>query len=233
MRKLLAILIFFLLLVLGYGYFVYYHAGYLLEKIIASKTNLSATVGELRFDPGQIAIENFQIANPKEAKLPTALKVETISVTAPYKNYLKNPIVIDNIHLEQIYINIQLYDRSQTRGNWQTLIAKMKENTKETSFFSIERETEIKRLLLTNIRIDLILANGQRRMLSPIRRLEFHNISSAEGIPIQKITQAIIQHMMQSIFLEKGLRSLFQAPESLLRGIFSPFFSSADLSTSD
>ena len=189
-------------------------------------------LGAVRFDPGKIVIEDLQIANPKEAQLPTALKVDTLSVTAPYKHYLKNPIVIDDIHLDQIYINIQLYDQSQTRGNWQTLIARMKESPQEKSFFSIERETEIKRLLLTNIRIDLILANGQRRVLSPIRRLEFHNISSAEGIPIQKIVQAIIQHMVQSIFLEKGLKSLFQAPQNILRGIFSPFFGTVDSSHS-
>ena len=228
MKKFLAILVALLLLALGAGYFVYSHAGYFLERIISSQTNLSTTIGNVRFDPGQIVVEDLQIANPKEARLPTALKINTLSVTAPYRHYLKNPVVIDDIHLDQIYINIQLYDRSQTRGNWQTLIARMRENTKERSFFSIERETKIKRLLITNIHIDFISANGQRRMLSPIRRLEFHDISSAEGIPIQKIVQAIIQHMVQSIFLEKGLRSLFQAPQNLLRGIFSPFFGAAE-----
>lgn len=230
MRKWITFLILFVLLIVGATYFAYSQAAYLLQTIISSRTNLSTTIEAVHFNPSQVMINNLQIANPKEAIAPTALKVASLSITAPYNHYLKDPIVIKEIHLDQIDLNIELYNRSQTRGNWQTLMKQMEQKEKKKSFFSIERKTEIKKLLLTTIRIELILANGERRRLSPIRELAFYDISSEEGIPMQEISQAIIKHMLHSIFLEKGLKSLFQAPENLLRGVLSPFFSHQPLS---
>lgn len=223
MRKFLIILSVLIVALFAIGYVVYRNAGTLLERIVSEKTNLQTTIASLNFNPEEIVIKDFQIANPKEAALPVALNVNTLSVKAPYKNYLKNPIVIQDIHLDNIYINIQLYDQSQEQGNWQTLIAQMQEKEQKPSFFAVKRETVIQRLLITNIQIDLILADGSRRMLSPIRKLEFYDISSSEGIPIQKIVQAIIQHMVRSIFLEKGIKSLFRASEGIFRNFFRPF----------
>ena len=66
------------------------------------------------------------------------------------------------------------------------------------------------------------MPSGERRQLSPIPKLEFYAISPEEGDVMQKISQAIIQHIVQAIFREQGLRSLFQAPQGILRG-FVPF----------
>ena len=211
------------LILLLSGYLLYRNADTLLEKIISKKTGLETTVGSLAFQSQEIVLSDFRIANPKEATLPTALRVATLSVKAPYGNYLSQPIAIEEIHLDEIYVNVQLYDQTQTRGNWQTLIRIMNAQEQRANAFSIKREITIRKLLLTTIRVELILADGSRQMLSPIKELVFYDISSSEGIPMQKIMQAIVQHMIRSIFLQKGLKSLFQIPETFLRGIFTPF----------
>jgi len=221
MRKLFGIFFFLIIIVIGLGTLAYFNSAYLLATIISHKTHVPVSIESLDFYKREFTIRDLQMANPKKARLPTALKVETIDVKAPYKHYLKNPIVIDEIHLNNMYINIQIYDKAQTKGNWHTIIDNIQIENK--SPLSVEREAIIKRLLLTNIRIDLILSNGELHHLSPIEKIEFKDITTEKGIPIQEISEIIVQKMMQSIFLEKGLKAIIEAPVDIIRGIF-PFF---------
>lgn len=165
-------------------------------------------------------IDDIMIANPKPARLPAAMRVKSIKVDAPYKQYFEDPILINQIHLDSVYVNIQIYNKDQTEGNWQTLMGNMTVDHK--SPLSVERSALIKKLILTNIQIDLILSDGKLHHLSPIERLEFENISSDKGIPTQEISEIIVQKMMQSIFLQKGLKSIIEAPVDIIKGVI-PF----------
>lgn len=122
--------------------------------------------------------------------------------------------------MTDLYVNIQIYTKDQTKGNWQTISANVAVDHK--SLLSVERQAIIKKLILNNIQIDLILADGTMRSLSPIPRLEFDNITSEKGIPTEEIAEIIIQKMMQSIFLEKGLKLIIDAPVDVIKGVF-PF----------
>lgn len=221
MRKLFGTLCFLVIIAVGLGTLAWLNIAYLLAKGISSKTRASVTIEAVRFHKNALIAHNFQMANPKGARLPTALKVETIGVRAPYTNYLKNPIVIDEIYLDNLYVNIQIYNKSQTEGNWHTIIQNVSQDNE--SPFSIKRKALIKKLRLVNIRIDLILSDGKLRQLSPIQKLEFENITTEKGIPIQEISEIIVEKMIQSIFLEKGLKGIIEAPANIIKGIF-PFF---------
>jgi len=220
MKKLFFILISILIIAAGLGYLAYANSSLIVAEIISNKTKTPVTINRIDFKKESFVVSELQVGNPKKARLPTALKVNTIEVQAPFRNYFGNPIHIEQIHLDDVYVNIQLYNKAQTKGNWQTIMENMVEEHR--SIFSNERVAVIKKLILTNIQIDIILANGDHHRLSPIDRLEFDNISSDEGIPIQEISEIIIQKMMHSIFLEKGLKAIIDAPMNVIKGVF-PF----------
>lgn len=224
MKKLLIILLSLIVIATGIGYLAWSNSTHILSFILSKKIQVPVTVESLDFEKDFFSILQLQVSNPKGARLPTALKVETIDVKAPYKNYIENPIVIEEIHLDNLYLNIQIYDKDQTTGNWHTLLANIQED--HSHLLSIEREALIKKLLLTNIRIDLILSDGKLHELSPIKKIEFDNVTTEKGIPIQEISEIIVQKMMHSIFLQKGLKTIIEAPVNIIKGIF-PFFGDA------
>ena len=165
-------------------------------------------------------IKQLQMGNPKGARLPTALKTEIIAIKSPYRQYFDDPILIDEIHVNQVYVNIELYNKAQTKGNWQTIMKNMDKSSKGS--LSIKRHAIIKKLALTNIQIDLILPNGKIHHLSPIDRLEFYDVHSDKGVPIEQISEIIVQKMMHSIFLQEGLKSIIEAPMDVIKGVL-PF----------
>ena len=221
MGKFFAAIFLILLILLGLGYIVYLKAPDLLSHMISKKTKVPVKIEAVHFKSQEILIDNFVMANPPKATLPNALQVSTIRIAAPYKNYFQNPIIIDEIHLQNIYVNIQIFDQKHTKINWNTIIDNMQND--EKSFFSAKRSALIKKLILTNIMIDLITADGKRQNLPPIKSLEFDNINTEKGFPIQEITEIIIKHMMHTIFKQKALESLFQAPRQFLPMPFRPF----------
>ncbi|QVL56384.1 MAG: hypothetical protein KFB95_04100 [Simkaniaceae bacterium] len=220
MKKIIAILVATILVIAGLGYLAYLNSSMILAEIISKKTMTPVSVKDVIWKKDSFTIDDIMIANPTPARLPTAMRVKSIKVDAPYKQYFEDPILITQIHLDSVYINIQIYNKDQTEGNWQTLMGNMAVDHK--SPLSVERSALIKKLILTNIQIDLILSDGKLHHLSPIERLEFDNISSDKGIPTQEISEIIVQKMMQSIFLQKGLKSIIEAPVDIIKGVI-PF----------
>lgn len=220
MKRVIAILLGILILLGAAGYLAYANSNLILAQIISRKAHLPVTIKKVNYGKDSFVIHELQLANPKEARLPTALKIETIQIDAPYRQYFEDPIVIDQIQVNNSYVNIQIYNKDQTEGNWHTIIQYMSED--RNSPLSVERPALIKKLVLTNIQIDLILADGSMHHLSPIQRLEFDNVSSERGIPIEEISEIIVQKMMGQIFIEKGLKAIIEAPVNIIKGVI-PF----------
>ena len=206
MKKLLTTLCASLFVFIGLLYLAYTISPFLLEKILSHKTHTPVTIQKIEIKKGLFSLSQLEVKNPKDTERPIALKIEKISVQAPFSQYLHNPIVIDQIHLDNVYVNIQIYNKEQTEGNWETLIHNM--GTSGANPIAIERGAIVKKLILTNVQLDLILADGKTHNLSPINRLEFDNIQSEEGISSEEISNIIAKKVMHSIFVENGLQNL-------------------------
>ena len=66
----------------------------------------------------------------------------------------------------------------------------------------------IKKLILTHLTVELVQANGKVQRFPTIQRMEFHNISSETGFPIDEIEKAIFKMMMQELMQKFNLDDL-------------------------
>ena len=222
MKRLLSIALIFILVLIGVGIYGYFNrvkiSSYLLTQAFQVQSSIAAI--DLNVKSSSCTFHHLELKNPKPAKKPTALKVEKITVNAPYLNYVKDPIKIDEIHLDNLLINIEIYNKNRTEGNWQTLLANL--NTDYEGSSSFHRTTKIKNLIFTNIHINIILSDGKSYNLEPIKRLEFQNISSKKGFPMYEVTEIITQRLVQAIFKNAGITLILKAPKTIIKGLL-PF----------
>ncbi|MCB1118120.1 MAG: hypothetical protein KDK50_06035 [Chlamydiia bacterium] len=227
---LISVILFILLLCVGASFYIYPRLPYYLSKNLSEKFQVPVHVNTIDVNKNMILLQGIDISNPKQSTLPTALKVAKTSVEAPLTNYLKKNIVIEQIQLDDIYASIEFYTKGNTEGNWTVLIDNFDSNNKFGS--SQDKQPSgnvlIKKLIMTNINIDLKLYGKDVNRLSPIPRLEFENVGTEEGFPVEEITEIIIQKLIQQIFSLQGLSNMFksviQAPEKAATGILKGLF---------
>ena len=229
---LISFVLFILILCVGASFYIYPRLPYYLSKNLSEKFQVPVHVNAIDVSKETILLKSVDIANPKQSTLPTALKVSKTSVKAPLTRYLKKNIVIDEIQLNDIYASIEFYKKGNTEGNWTVLIDNFDSNN---SFGKSQGEKKqpsgnvlIKKLVMTNITIDLKLYGKDVNRLSPIARLEFENVGTEEGFPVEEITEIIIQKLISQVFSLQGLSNMFktviEAPEKAATGILKGLF---------
>lgn len=201
-------------------YLFYRNAGLILAQIISKETHTPVTINAIDFQQKGFTIENLVIGNPEKAYIPTAFKAEVVKFSSPYQQYLKNHITIDRIEMDNVYINIEFYTEDKLEGNWQSLIENM--GTSHQPSYGGDRQTFIKKLVLNNVQITLILSDGKMHRLSPIPHLEFDDVTSEKGLPVKEISEIIARKMLYSIFREEGLNLIIKIPINVIKKII-PF----------
>lgn len=199
---------------------IYSNSDLILAKIISNKTLTPVTITHIDFHRNSFTIRDLAISNPKDAYIPTAFKAETVVVDASYNQYFKSAIVIDKIEINDIYLNIEFYTEDKMKGNWQGLIENMKASHQDSK--KGKRQAIIKKLILNNVQVNLILSDGKMHRLSPIDRIEFQDVTSEEGIQIEEISEMIARKMVYSILKEERLNLIIEIPLKVIKKIL-PF----------
>ncbi|MEX0962215.1 MAG: hypothetical protein WDZ28_05115 [Simkaniaceae bacterium] len=238
MKKLLyfilTLLIIALLITGIVGSFLYINRVSILSNYLSQKMSTEVSIDKINVESGKITIEKVKIANPSGYTLSTALEVETIIFKAPFSQYFKRHIVLDEVSLQKIYIGIEFKNKALTEGNWTVLISnldtnftttKPKEEHKVKKNFRTSRTVFIKKLLFLETYVDLMLYDDKTpRKLSPIEKIEIDNVSSEEGIPTEEITEVIVHKLMEQITSLKGITNMIlKVPGKAVKTVIAPF----------
>lgn len=186
---------------------------------ISKTTQTPVTINAIDFHRKAFTIQNLVVGNTKEAYIPTAFRAEVVQVETPYSEFLRQSVVIDSIKMDNVYLDIEFYTEDKMNGNWQALINNMKVSDEGSGG---KRQATIKKLVLTNVHVTLILSDGKVHRLSPIPRLEFENITAEEGIPLNEISEIIARKMIYTILSEDGLNLIIKIPLKVIKKIL-PF----------
>jgi len=219
-RIIFAIVLFFVI-VFGAAYYIATGAPAILSAFLSHRIHAEVKVKRLDFKKDAICIRNFIIKNPKKAILPDALKIQHTKITAPYKHYFKNPIEIDEILLEDVYLSILLKKGSKVPCNWHHIFETMEESSGPS--IGPKRSFEIKTLAIKDLRVEVAIAGSKPKTVT-VDKLAFHNIKSDEGLPIEELSHVITQKLVSEIFslgmVKKVAEGFLEAPIDAFKFIF-------------
>lgn len=176
---------------------------------LSEKAKVDVNIETIQLDMENIKVANLAMGNPQQSTLKYALKVQDIDVKAPLMNYLFNPITINQIIMDNVYIGLEFYKAGSTDGNWTYIVANLNEDVPQDSS---GKEVTIKKVTLKNINIELLThQNGAKsRKLQPIKQLEFTNVTSTGGIPASQLANAIMKVTLKEIFSLEGIQNMLQ-----------------------
>lgn len=215
----------------------------MLSNNLSKKLQVEVSIGDMRLTPRTIKVDNFQIGNPSGySSLPKAFSSDTIVVTAPLTEYLQQHIVIDEVHVDGIYLGLEFDSINSTDGNWTVIMSRFQNVTQQEKREASGRKTVlIKKLVFTNISTFLVFnKNGSKiKKLPKIDRLEFYDVNSEGGIPSDQLLNSVLGQMLKSVFekehLKNMLKDVLENPQDvidhtfkLFKGIFGLYLNDAN-----
>ncbi|MDR2539781.1 MAG: AsmA family protein [Chlamydiales bacterium] len=191
---------------------------------LSKKMNVPVQIDDIHLNWNRIDMDKVTIGNPSGSVLPKSFSCDRLFSLAPFTNYLKRHVIIDQIKIDNVYLGLEFKSPLSTDGNWSKIIDQMRSSS--TSTF---RTVFIRKLILTNIDVDLVYISegNSAKRLRHIDRIELNDVNSEEGIPTNQITSLVIQEMIKQVLLEQNLQNLIKDviknPEKNIKKILNPF----------
>ncbi len=201
------------------------------SSTLSDKMKVAVSISDIGLAPSQIKIDDLKVGNPKGSILSKALTVDDIAIQAPLKRYLDKDIVIDMITMDDVYLGLEFDSKGSTNGNWTTIMNNLQKDT--SSGKESDKSVLIRRLVLTNINVDLVYRNEGSKVtkLKPIRRIELNDISSKGGMPTSQITNIVMREVLRNVFTLENLQNMLkdvispdQPPQDLLKSLKDLFY---------
>lgn len=220
MRRLITTGIVLFILLLGSFFLGYFLLPNVVSRFMTEKLNVPSKVENISLGKKRITLSGFNIQNPKGSTIKNALSVATINLKSSFTHYLGNPIILDEIHLKDVHVGIELSKNNKIPCNWEYIVNHI--HSEKPHWYSIQRKALIKKLIIENLTIDIKLFGKPEQTLSPVPRLEFEQIDVEQGIPTNEISNIIISKMMGSIFSLQSIKVLLTAPFEALKFFAKP-----------
>jgi hypothetical protein len=209
-KKKLSFIAIFVLLV---GFFIYFKEfslpGFVSDKLTAMmKVNVKLEGLDLGFK--QVEADGLSILNPKGFNLPKAMSINSILIQAPWTAFFKNDIEIDQLELSEIYVGVEFLNKSSKQGNWSEIMTNLQAAAPKQPASSSGKHVHIKKCILTNLQVELAYSTGNPgpKLYPLIKRLEINDIDSRNGLPLQEISQAILNATLKQIFSIENLTNM-------------------------
>lgn len=176
----------------------------ILAHFISRQLHVPVSISTLEIGKSSAEISRLWIGNFPSSQTTTSFTSETLRVDAKWDQIFGNPVTIDHIDIDNIFVGIEFYDANGDDNNWGRMLHENGSKKKNP------RDYLIRTLTLRNLTVELTQANGKVKRYPTIKQMEFYNISSASGFPVEEIEKAIFEMMMKDIFKKLQLDQLFK-----------------------
>jgi uncharacterized protein involved in outer membrane biogenesis len=205
---------------------------------LSKKLKVYVEIGSVNLGWGEIRIKKTEIGNPAGAVQTQAFKCKGIDIKTPFTRFFNQQVVIDEIDLNDVFLDLEFDSASGTKGNWSRIMGNLQASTAAEQNASpanknqekkAARSVLIHKLILTNIDVDVLyIKEGSKVVHLPrIDRIELSDISSEGGIPMDQIMNSVLGQMLKSVFQKQNLKNmmqdLIQNPPSSIQKYLSPF----------
>jgi len=205
---------------------------------LSKKLKVYVEVGSVNLGWGEVKVKKIEIGNPPGAVQTQAFRCQQIDIKTPFTRFFDKQIVIEEIDLNDVFLDLEFDSASGTNGNWSRIMSNLQESAaaeKTSSPASSKQEKAparsvfIRKLILTNIDTDVLyIKEGNKVIHLPrIDRIELNDISSEGGLPMDQIMNSVLGQMLKSVFQKQNLKNMLQDfiqnPPSNLQKYLSPF----------
>lgn len=184
----------------------------ILSKNLSDNLQVEVRIGDASLGWNQISIASLFIGNPPGSILPKAFSCDRINIDNTLPNYLKDDVVVELIHLQDIYLGLEFESPTGAKGNWTKIMGNLERSqTKHKKDKKVSSRTVlIRKIILENIKVDVVYATQPNNIkhLPTIDRLEFTDISSEGGFPTDQIMNSVLGQTLKSIFVKENLQNM-------------------------
>ena len=210
----------------------------MLANTLSNKLKVAVEIQDMSLGWGKIDIDKLEVSNLPHSILPKAFTCELIRILAPFTRYIDKKIVIDEIDLNNVYLGLEFDSPTSTKGNWTQLMKNISAGQPSSGKKSkkggavpqpsMGRSVLIHKLILTNVKVDVVYKKdgGKVKHLPTIDRLEFTDISSEGGLPMDQVMNSVLGQMLKSVFEKENLKNMLQEllqQQNPVQDLISPF----------
>lgn len=189
----------------------------ILAHFMARQLHVPVTIAALNIGNTSAGISRVWIGNVSDSKISTSFTAEETLIGAKWDEFFKNPLIIEDIDVNHIFVGIEYYDQTQKNSNWGRMLQEDSSKKKNP------KDYLIRTLTLRNLTVEVTTSDGKVKRYPTINQMEFHNISSDSGFPVDEIEKAIFNLMMKDLVKKLKLPGIFNQLSPIKLKI--PFFS--------
>lgn len=221
------LIIFLLLLIVIVGYIGVSRLADFAANHLSQKLQVTVSVDSMGLRTKKIIVHNLQIGNPSGYSLAKAFSAKKINIEVHPTELFSDHVVVEEIVASDVDLGLEFDSKTSGKGNWTVIMSNFKNQLQNEPEHPKKRSVLIKRIVFTNINTQLLFhGEGNVHQLPTIDRMEFTNISSNDGLPIDQLTESVLGQMLIEIFrqhhLENMLDSIFLSPENAAKTLFKP-----------
>lgn len=211
---------------------------------LSKKLKVTVEIDSFGLSWGKIDAKNIQVGNPPGTILAKAFTCREIDVLAPFTNYLRKRIIIDEIDLQDVYLGLEFDSASGTSGNWTRIMKNLQDSTGTATSEKADKQKKrkekqapppppsdasrsvlIHRIVLTNIDVDVVYRKegGKVKKLPRIPRIELTEVSSEGGLPMDQILNSVLGEMLKEIFIKENLNNMINELPGNIKKYVEPF----------
>lgn len=228
MGRIIAILGNTLFLLLIVGIILFFSRSYIASVIFSNKLGAPVRINQINMVPGRITIKDAKLKNPSGYNQTYALRIGRTEINAPIRNFFRSEIEIDSMEVSNVLLTLELINRNPKDNNWTTLLNNINAKESKLEPQSKGHHAVIKKFVLTNLTVR-IYKSPRSYEDKVIRRLEFTDVTTADGDLTRRIMQAIIYELVFNI--KNILKIPVDVTQDALQGVFQkmdnlqvPFF---------
>lgn len=201
----------------------------MLANNLAKKLQVAVSIDSMQIQSSEIGVKKLEIANAKGYSLPKAFSAEEILVKTPYTEYFHNPIIVEEIEVNDIYLGLEFDSAKGSSGNWTKIMSNYKKGAHLEESENNTRQIQIKKLILNNIQADLLFNKngGKIKRLPTINQIILTNITTEKGgFPTDQLMSSILGQMLKEVFIQENLgnmiQGVFDQPTKAFKNVTKP-----------
>jgi hypothetical protein len=208
-------------------YFFWKTVPHRVSSFLTQQAKVKIVIKDIDLSFHTLTVKNLSVGNTAGSILPSALRVNQTTISAPLRSYFKDIIVIEELVLDDIYLGLEFDSAKGASGNWTEIMRNLQKASEQDDTGKV-RKVLIKTVILKDINAEMVFRKGDQRIkrLPSIQQIVLHNISSEGKSLSLELMNSVLGQMLQNVFVQENIKNMLEGviniPGKTLDKVLSP-----------